>query len=304
MGVIHGISGLWQAATSSRRVASLFDRFMGEWWERRRRSGAQATLFGLSDRELMDIGTTRYEIDYLSLQRTIVRPHRSPDRYSGIRLVLLLFCCFTIAPTYETKAQCTAQDVLRNHLALKTAPPPGPWTSFRSPAEIPVWKTIAIGTFKDLFALRSAMAAMSCSAGGLADEALSRPAFTLSGKKGELELVVVSAAELGLQGETATLQNIYAHAQRLGLQLAPAEVAPQLRLQYLDQPIGEFLTVAMEPIRTWMDEAVIFTVANGGAGLILIGQDGHENMEAPTTSRFVFVRPKTPHSAESAAFAR
>src|SRR5438046_1008043 len=70
---------------------------------------------------------------------------------------------------------------------------------------------------------------------------------------------------------------------------AAAEVAPQLRLQYFDQPIGEFL-VGMEPIRTWKGVPVILTVANGGAGLVLIGQDGRADAEIPVASRFLFVR--------------
>jgi hypothetical protein len=60
----------------------------------------------------------------------------------------------------------------------------------------------------------------------------------------------------------------------------------------------------MEPIRTWAGEPVIFTVANGGAGFILIGQDGYDDMEIPVTSRFVFVRPNTSSSAQPAAFGR
>ena len=100
----------------------------------------------------------------------------------------------------------------------------------------------------------------------------------------------MSAAELGFQTETAPLADIYARAQQLGFGLAAAEVAPQLRLQYFDQPMGEFLIIAMEPIKTWMGEPVILTVANGGAGLILIGQDGSADAEIPVTSRFLFVR--------------
>ncbi|GMO26986.1 hypothetical protein [Bradyrhizobium sp. TM233] len=224
---------------------------------------------------------------------------------SAKRAVLLLCSTLILVAVDEAKAQCTARDVLRNHLALKAAAPAAASPiSVSSAADIQLWKKIAIGTFTDLAALRSTMGALGCSVGSLADEIIARPAFTLSGEKTEVQLVAISAAELGFEGEMATLGNIYAHAQLLGLRLAPAEVAPQLRLQYLDQPIGEFLIIAMDPIRTSAGEPVILTVANGGAGLILIGQNGQDDLEVPARSRFVFVRPGTFGPALPAAFGR
>src|SRR5215469_4155986 len=108
----------------------------------------------------------------------------------------------------------------------------------------------------------------------------------------EVELVAVSAVELGFKtATTVSLASIYARARQLGFQLAAAEVGPQLRLQYIDQPMGEFLTIAMEPIETWSGEPVILSVINGGAGLILMGQNGDPDAEVSATSRFVFVRP-------------
>src|SRR4029453_8378053 len=106
--------------------------------------------------------------------------------------------------------------------------------------------------------------AAGCGIGNSATEILARPAFTLGTIKTNVELFTVSAAELGFQTDTASLADIYARAQQLGFGLAAAEVAPQLRLQYFDQPMGEFL-IGMEPIKTWTGDAVILTVANGGA---------------------------------------
>ena len=136
-----------------------------------------------------------------------------------------------------------------------------------------MWRTITVGTFANSFALLNALDAAGCSIGGLAEEILARPAFTVGTTKTNVELFAVSAAELGFQTDTAPLADIYARAQQLGFGLAAAEVAPQLRLQYFDQPMGEFL-IGMEPIKTWKGEPVILTVANGGAGLVLIGRDG------------------------------
>jgi hypothetical protein len=193
----------------------------------------------------------------------------------------------------EARAQCTARDVLQNQLRFKKIPSAStPQILVRSAADVPVWKTIAVGTFADTFALRNALDAAGCSIGDVAGELLARPAFTLGATKTSVELFAVSAAELGFQTDTdtASLSDIYARARQLGFRLAPAEVAPQLRLQYFDQPICEFLIIGMEPIKTWKGEAVILTVGNGGTGLVLIGQDGSADAEISVTSRFLFVR--------------
>jgi hypothetical protein len=200
----------------------------------------------------------------------------------------------------EASAQCTARDVLQNHLTLKKTPsanmPPIP---VRSAAAAAVWKTITVGTFANSFALLNALDAAGCGIGDSAEEILARPAFAVSATKTDVELIAVSAAELGFQTDTAPLADIYTRAQQLGFGLAAAEVAPQLRLQYFDQPIGEFL-IGMEPIKTWKGEPAILTVANGGAGLVLIGQDGRADAEIPVASRFLFVRSNEAALAKAA----
>lgn len=260
----------------------------------------RATLLGLSERELMDIGIAPSDIDYVTSRRGF------EQRCGADALLLLLLCtALYFVPVYEAKAQCAAQDVLRNRLSLTTArTAPGSQGIFSSAVDVSVWKTIAIGTFEDPPAIRNAMSAIGCGIGNLAGEVLARPAFTVSGIRTDVDLVVISPAQLGFQGEAASLRKIYAHAQRLGFGLAAAEVAPQLRLQYLDQPIGEFLIVAMEPIRTCAGEPIILTVANGGAGLILIGQEAGEDTAIPVSARFVFVGPDNSHAAEAAALAK
>jgi len=214
---------------------------------------------------------------------------------TSVRLLISVAC--VLASANRAHAQCSARDVLQRHLVLK-APPVvptrmGPVTSVSDVAE---WKTISIGTFPDTFALLAALSAIGCGVGNSAAEALARPAFTLSGTRTTVTLLTVTAADLGFRGETLPLRQIYKLAQQLGFGLAPPEIAPQLRLQYLDQPVGEFLVIGMNPIQTWTGEDVILTVANGGAGLILIGQDGRADAEIPVTSRIVFLRslPITP----------
>lgn len=60
-------------------------------------------------------------------------------------------------------------------------------------------------------------------------------------------LVRKSMADLGFE-EWATYEKICRRGYELGYGICPAEVGPQLRLQYSDQPWGEHLAVAMRPV--------------------------------------------------------
>ena len=225
------------------------------------------------------------EIDCRARHRCSRRGHR------GLRLIIATLCAAWILQfASEARAQCSARDVLQNQFKLRTAPSAGVPQVVRSVADVPVWKTITLGRFANSLALANALYAKGCGIGGLAAEILARPAFVVSTTKTDVELVTVSPAELGFETDTVTLTAIYTRARRLGFGLAAAEVGPQLRLQYSDQPVGEFLTIGMEPIETWSGEPVILSVANGGAGLILIGQDGRYDAKTSAITRFVFVR--------------
>jgi hypothetical protein len=227
----------------------------------------------------------------------------------GILLAIVGAACIVLFAT-EAGAQCTARDVLRNHLTVRAPLAAGPPIPVRSAIDVPAWKTITTGTFAHSFALLDGLNAAGCAIGDSAAQILARPAFRLSATKTQVELVAVSVAELGFQTETVPLADIYARARLLGFELAAAEIGPQLRLQYLDQPIGEFL-IAMDPIRTWSGEPIILTVANFGAGLMLIGRNGRADARIAIASRFLFVRSNEAALAkassgldQAAAFAR
>ena len=194
-------------------------------------------------------------------------PHRSiRGQFGGALLIAMLCAACIVLFAGEASAQCTARDVLRNRLTLKTTPSANTSAiQVKSAFAVPVWRTITTGTFANSFALLNALDAAGCSIGSSAGEILARPAFTIGTTSTNVELFAVSAAELGFETERRRLADIYARARQLGFGLAAAEVAPQLRLQFLDQPMSEFL-VAMEPIKTWPGEPVILSVANGGAG--------------------------------------
>jgi len=266
MTMLHGAVRLDRTtARSTRPIFSLFS-FLQRYW-----------------------GAFRDSVDHVASNRL---NHRRGIRSShGATAALLCTACIGLFGS-EASAQCTPKDALQKHLTLKKAPSAErPPILVKSAAAVPVWKTIALGTFADLPALRGALDAAGCGIGNSAGEVLARPAFTLSAVKTNVGLLAVSAAELGFESDTASLGDIYARARRLGFGLAAAEVAPQLRLQYVDQPLGEFLIIGMQPIKTWAGEPVILNVANGGAGLILIGQDGSADAQISVTSRFLFERP-------------
>src|SRR5690349_24189618 len=207
----------------------------------------------------------------------------------GSVIAVICVACMVLFSS-EAGAQCSARDALKNRLTPKTAVPADARPMVvKSAFAVPVWRRITTGTFANSFALLSALDAAGCAIGNSAEEILARPAFTVGALKTTVELFAVSAAELGFQTATAPLADIYARAQQLGFGLAAAEVAPQLRLQYFDQPMGELL-IGMEPIKTWSGEPFILVVANGGAGLVLIARDGSADAEIPVASRFLFVR--------------
>jgi uncharacterized protein YjiS (DUF1127 family) len=60
-------------AASPRSVLNLLKRYWRTFLERSQRQSLRASLHDLSDRELMDIGVTRAEIDYISRHRAIDR---------------------------------------------------------------------------------------------------------------------------------------------------------------------------------------------------------------------------------------
>jgi uncharacterized protein YjiS (DUF1127 family) len=71
MSTTYDATGLGQTAIATRNVSSFFKRCWGMLQERRKRQILRTTLCDLSDRELMDIGTSRGEIDYVASNRGI-----------------------------------------------------------------------------------------------------------------------------------------------------------------------------------------------------------------------------------------
>jgi hypothetical protein len=196
-------------------------------------------------------------------------------------------------PTASNEANCGRHGHPRGaHAALRAGGAySAPIDGKRAP-DIPIWKTITLGTHDSASSLREALNAAGCRIGQLAGEALARPAFTVSPSKVDVDLVILSVGQLGFDAEGASYGEIHARAAQLGLELCPPEVGPQLRLQYVDQPLGEFLHIAMAPVLTDSGDVVGLSVGNGGAGLLLVGFDARPNLAVSPPLRFVFLRPR------------
>ena len=114
--------------------------------------------------------------------------------------------------------------------------------------------TLTLGTHGGGDALLDVLLEEKCMISVWSIQTLKNPDFPMVAAELTVDIVVASMLELGFaEGELATLDTIYARAKQLGLETCPVGIAPQLRLQFLDQPdyssgarLGEFF-VASEP---------------------------------------------------------
>ena len=154
-----------------------------------------------------------------------------------------------------------------------------------------IWKTIKLGTCSSADVLSQALQVGDFRIGDRGKDILGKPAFKVSPKETSIELVNISVAELGFK-DGATRKDIYERAISLGLELCPNEVGPQLRLQYKDQPGGEWLRIAMEPIAGSNGDLYVFDVALIDGGLWVFGYYGNPGSFWYGLNRWVFARRK------------
>ena len=162
------------------------------------------------------------------------------------------------------------------------------------PGNFPTWRTIKLGTgLRSADNFREAIKQAGMKISGWGDDILGKPAFmaSISSTEVEADLVNVSVGELGFK-DGATYRDICARAKELGLIPCPAEVGPQLRLQYADQPKGEWLLVAMEAITDSRGRLSVFVVGHDDDGRWLYGLSGRADRFWRGCCRFPFLRRK------------
>ena len=154
--------------------------------------------------------------------------------------------------------------------------------------DVAVWKTVTVGTYRTSIALHDALVAQGIHVGDLAGQMLRLPTFKLRLAPARITLSLIAARQLVQGSDRASLAEIHARAIEAGLDLCPAEAGPQLRLQYPDQRLGEFLVIGMQPLPTADGSGACFVVGNGGAGLLIVGRSAGPDATVASRSQFVF----------------
>jgi hypothetical protein len=157
-----------------------------------------------------------------------------------------------------------------------------------------VWKTIKLSTgLKTADDFHKALEKGGHVIGSWGYGILGQLAFKVSETANYVELVKITVRELGFKNG-ATNAQINERAKELGLELCPNEVGPQLRLQYKDQPKGERILVAMEPIVGFGTCPWLFSVERNPDGVSYLRRnDGDPRTYWEDADvLFVFVRPR------------
>lgn len=113
-----------------------------------------------------------------------------------------------------------------------------------------------------------------------------------SEERGEMDIVRLTVADLGFTNG-ATNREIWQRGKEIGLDLCPPDVGPELRLSMKDQPLGDYVTVAMEGIPDSDGNPLMFHVySNDYDGRGLDKDYGHPENRQKIDCALAFVRRK------------
>ena len=153
------------------------------------------------------------------------------------------------------------------------------------------FRTVVLGTLPTPDTYRAALKAAGHKIGDYADQALSK--ITVAPVPVTLDLVDLTTKEITGKDQ-ATLVEIYEAALARGdVDLCPAEVGPALRLQYGNQPMNEWLIVAMEPLEDSDGNLMRFIVARDSDGSWLFSRYDCSDRVWSGGFRWLFVRRKS-----------
>jgi hypothetical protein len=152
-----------------------------------------------------------------------------------------------------------------------------------------IWRNIEVGTgLKTADDFRNALKQSGCRTSDFASSMFDDPKFTVSvAIKQNVKLCSATVAELEFE-EATRYDKICARIIKLGYELCLPEDGPLLRLQYLKQPLDEWLWMAMNPLRDMGGSLDIFHVGHDEDGLWLDWDYGGPDGLFNPVHRFVF----------------
>ena len=115
--------------------------------------------------------------------------------------------------------------------------------------------------------------------------------FTTLPDQQTLSLVRAKVSDLGFK-DPATYSEVCQKAEEFGLEKCLPETAVHYRLAYKDQPMNEWLTVAMEPISDSNGHPSVFELYRPGDGLWLRGYWVYPASQWSPEAEFVFTLRK------------
>lgn len=161
-----------------------------------------------------------------------------------------------------------------------------------STRDFPVWRTVKLGARTTSAAFLTALTEQGCRVSDYARDILGKPAFTVNETETEVELCVATTAELTGKEQGGTTAEVFTGIRRIGGKLCPHAVGPELRMQYKDQPMGEWLLVAMEPISDSDGTPYVWYLVRREVGLWLYADRGSPESFWHGLNRWVFTRSK------------
>lgn len=115
------------------------------------------------------------------------------------------------------------------------------------------------------------------------------PSFFPNDKFEIVQLIKIKSADFNLSNP-CSYQEIVTQASRLGLSLCPLYLAAFLRLEYLDQPEGPYLTIASTKPENDENYPNGFYIRNFDGALWLRGYRADDDCEWPSENEFIFLK--------------
>ncbi len=150
-------------------------------------------------------------------------------------------------------------------------------------------RTVRLGTYREKSLLCADLTVQGKKLGNDALEIIYAPEFVLSPEEKDIDVTLITPEQLGFK-EVVTQEAIFNRAFEIGLDLCPAELGPQLRLQFTTQPESDHHSVfiAMEPIAIKNGKMKMFSLNHHDEALWLHGKSTYSESTYSTKVQFIF----------------